>query len=90
MGTLFKLHFKPEATSTLATAVMDVDKDERFFAIDRKKAEDNKQKWNYSIDGMMKNNASFFNMQRFAEQRWNSKRLLEVQRINQEFFVFIF
>lgn len=55
------------------------------------KVADDKKKWNIAIVGhVMGNNASFFNMKNFAEQRWNSKRVLEVQIIEDYLFVFRF
>lgn len=38
----------------------------------------------------MSNDVSYFNMKIFAEQRWNSKGLLEVQKVEEDLFIFRF
>lgn len=63
----------------------------KHFAIDPEKVAEDKSKWNYSIVGqVMGNAASFYNMQRFAEQRWSSIGLMEVQRLGEDLFLFRF
>lgn len=38
----------------------------------------------------MDNSASFFNIKKFAEDHWSSKGLLEVQRNEEDLFIFRF
>lgn len=70
---------------------IEVVKGKKIFTINPNEVAKDRQKWNTSIVGqVVGNNASFLNMKKFAEQKWNGKGLLEVQRMEEDVFVFRF
>lgn len=88
---LLKPDFHPEKSSTLSPSQIETKNGAKFFAIDPTKVAEDKQKWTSTIIGqVMGNSASYLNMKHFAEQRWSSKGLLEVQKIEENLFVFRF
>lgn len=90
-ASLLKPDFTPDTSSTLFTSQIDVENGKKSFAIDPVQISDDKKKWSSTIVGqVMGNNASYFNMKAFAEQRWTSKGLLEVQKMEESLFIFRF
>lgn len=90
-ASLLKPDFRPESSSTLLTSQIVVNNGTKSFTIDPEKVADDKLKWTTAIIGqVMGNNSSYFNMKQFAEHKWSTKGLLEVQRIDESLFVFRF
>lgn len=90
-ASLLKPDFTPDATSTLTEAQICSDYGEKTFKINPDAVEDTKRKWSTAIIGqVMGNSSSFLNMKKFAEERWASKGLLEVQKKEDDLFVFRF
>lgn len=90
-ASLLKPDFSPDVASTLMQTQICKDNGKKTFAINPEDVISSKKKWSTAIIGqVMGNPASFFNMKKFAEDNWTSMGLLEVQRKEEDLFVFRF
>lgn len=90
-ASLLNADFSPESSSTLTTSQIDYNNGAKSFAIDPAKIVEDKRKWTTAIIGqVMGNGSSYLNMKKFADQRWLAKGLLEVQKIEDNLFIFRF
>lgn len=68
-----------------------VEKGSKIFHIKPTKIAKDKLKWTSSIIGQVVGiKALYINMEKFAEQKWKPRGLMEVQRIESDLFVFRF
>lgn len=89
--SLLKPDFNPEASSTLRQAQLTTINSNKSFAVLPEEVAEAKNKWNSAIIGhVMGNSSSYFNMKKFAEEKWSAKGLLEVQKKDEDLFVFRF
>lgn len=90
-ASLLKPDFSPETASTLMQIQIHKVNGESCFEINPEEVAASKMKWKTAIIGqVMGNSSSFLNMKKFAEDNWTSKGLLEVQRKDEDLFVFRF
>lgn len=90
-ASLLKPDFSPDESSTLMQMHLPTIEGKKTFAVDPDAVLPAKNKWSTAIIGqVMGNSSSFFNMKKFAEEKWTSKGLLEVQRKEADLFIFRF